>query len=166
MPFTNFDSRHFAATEKTAVNNAVTAIETALANKLANLTADERQQYGSVNEQNKLIINKVKDFRDSQPALSSPDVDWVEFMNDYDTRAFIQATIQRLQSMIDGLNNAKILHDWDNYQAALTDYDFAKYKASTQAVGYQTKVSELAQFFTGGNTSSAKSTNTNNSVEE
>lgn len=31
MPFTNFDSRHFATTEKTAVNNAVTAIETALA---------------------------------------------------------------------------------------------------------------------------------------
>jgi len=35
MPFTNFESRHFAATEKTTVNNAVTAIETALANKLA-----------------------------------------------------------------------------------------------------------------------------------
>ena len=31
MPFTNFDNRHFATTEKTAVNNAVTAIETALA---------------------------------------------------------------------------------------------------------------------------------------
>ena len=87
-------------------------------------------------------------------------------MNDYDTRAFIQATMQRLQSMIDGLNNAKILHDWDNYQAALTDYDFAKYKASTQAVGYQTKVSELAQFFTGGNTTSAKNTSTDSKTTE
>ena len=152
MPFTNFDSRHFATTEKTAVNNAVTAIETALATKLANLTAEERQQYGSVNEQNKLIINKVKDFRDSQPALSSPDVDWVEFTNDHDTRAFLQTTMQRLQSLIDGLANAKILHDWDNYQAALTDYDFAKYKLTSNAVGYQTKVAELAQFFSGGAT--------------
>ena len=44
MSFTNFDSRHFATTEKTAVNNAVTAIQTALATKLANLTAEERQQ--------------------------------------------------------------------------------------------------------------------------
>ena len=87
-------------------------------------------------------------------------------MNDYDTRAFIQATMQRLQSLIDGLNNAKILHDWDNYQASLTDYDYAKYKASTQAVGYQTKVSELAQFFTGGNTTSAKNTNTDNTTAE
>lgn len=159
MPFTNFDSRHFSTTEKTAVNTAVTAIETALANKLANLTAEERQQYGSVNEQNKLIINKVKDFRDSQPTLSSPDVDWAEFTNDFDTRTFIQTTMQRLQSLLDGLKNAKILHDWDNYQAALTDYDYAKYKASTQATGYETKVSEIAQFFTGGN-------NTNKNTEE
>lgn len=158
MPFTNFDSRHFSATEKTAVNTAVTSLETALTPKLANLTADERLQYGSVNEQNKLIINKVKDFRDSQPALSSPDVDWVEFMNDHDTRAFLQTTMQRLQSLIDGLGNAKILHDWDNYQASLTDYDFAKYKASTNATGYQTKVVELGQFFAGRPTGSTNKT--------
>ena len=151
MPFTNFDSRHFSATEKTAVNTAITALENALTNKLANLTPEERQQYGSVNEQNKLIINKVKDYQESQPALCSPDVDWAEFLNDYDSRTFIQTAIQRLQSLEKGLANAKILHDWDNYQAALTDYDFAKYKANTQAVGYETKVSELAQFFTGGN---------------
>ena len=159
MALTNMNSRHFTADEKTAILNHLSALETALAVGLRNLTAEERQQFGSVNEQNKLIINKVKDFRDSQPALSSPDVDWAEFMNDYDTRAFIQATMQRLQSLIDGLNNAKILHDWDNYQASLTDYDYAKYKASTQAVGYQTKVNELAQFFTGGNTSRNKNTN-------
>lgn len=121
MPFTNFDSRHFSIAEKTTVNNAVMALETALSSKLANLSADERQQYGSVNEQNKLIINKVKDFRESQPNLSSPDVDWTEFLNDFDTRTFLQTNIQRLQSLLDGLNNAKILHDWDNYQAALTD---------------------------------------------
>lgn len=150
MPFTNFDSRHFTAAEKTTINTAVSALETALAPKLANLSSDERQQYGSVNEQNKLIINKVKDFRDLQPNLSSTDVDWVEFANDFDTRSYLQGNIQRLQSLIDGLNNAKVLHDWDNYQAALTDYDFAKYKSTTQSVGFQTKVDELKQFFTGG----------------
>ena len=66
MPFTNFDSRHFTAAEKTTVNTALASLETALQTKLANLSAEERQQYGSVNEQNKLIINKVKDFRDSR----------------------------------------------------------------------------------------------------
>lgn len=64
--------------------------------------------------------------------------------------------MQRLQSVLDGLGNAKILHDWDNYQAALTDYNFAKYKANTQTAGYETKVNELAQFFTGGSNAEAK----------
>ena len=150
MPFTNFDSRHFSDTEKSAVTNALASLELAFSTKLANLTASERQQYGSVNEQNKLIINKVKSFHETQPALSSPDVDWAEFNSDFDTREFLQNNMQRLQSLLDGLGNAKILHDYDNYQASLTDYDYAKYKASTSAVGFQTKVSEIAQFFTGG----------------
>ena len=150
MSFNNLDNRHFSATEKTAINTVLANLELALADKLANLSAVERQQFGSVNEQNKLIINKVKSFHDVQPTLSSPDIDWAEFNSDFDTREYLQAAIQRLQSLIDGLGNAKILHDYDNYQAALTDYDFAKYKASTSAVGFQTKVSELAQFFTGG----------------
>ena len=149
MSFTNFDSRHFSAAEKTAVNTALASIELAVSTKLANLSPSERQQYGSVNEQNKLIINKVKTFNDTQPALSSPDVDWAEFNSDFDTREFLQTAVIRIQSLIDGLGNAKILHDYDNYQASLTDYDFAKYKASTSAVGFQTKVAEMAQFFSG-----------------
>ena len=160
MSFTNFDSRHFDDAEKVAVNTALASLELAVSEKLANLSAAERQQYGSVNEQNKLIINKVKGFNDAQSSLSSPDVDWREFNNDFDTREFLQTAILRLQSLIDGLGNAKILHDYDNYQASLTDYDFAKYKASTNAVGFQTKVAEIAQFFNSGPRPASSDTST------
>lgn len=160
MPFTNLDNRHFSAAEKTAINTAITSIETAVATKLTNLSGEERQKYGSINEQNKLIVNKVKDFRDNQPTLSSPDIDWTEYANDFDSRAFLQNIIVRLQSMIDGLSNSKILHDFDNYQAALTDYDYTKYKSSTGATGYQTKLDELSQFFTGGSTAASKNKTT------
>ena len=149
MPFTNFDNRHFTAAEKTAVNTALTTLETAFAPKSAELTGEERQQYGSINELNKLIVNKVKDYRDMQPSLCSPDVDWTEFTNDFDTRSFIQAAILRLETMAAGLENAKILHDHDNYKASLSDYDFAKYKASSNVPGFSTKVAEIAQFFPG-----------------
>ena len=158
MSFNNLDNRHFSATEKTAINTVLANLELAFADKLANLSAAERQQYGSVNEQNKLIINKVKSFHDAQPTLSSPDIDWAEFNNDFDSREYLQSAIQRLQSLIDGLGNAKILHDYDNYQASLTDYDFTKYKASTNAVGFQTKVAELSQFFSGRPSGSADKT--------
>jgi hypothetical protein len=154
MPFENLNNNHYVAAEKTAVGTSLTALETALNAKIKNLSAEERQKYGSVNEQNKLIVNKVKDYRASQPGLSSPDVDWVEFQNDFDSRDFLQSTIARLQTLIDGLTNNKILHDYDNYQAALTDYDFSKYKANTKAAGYEGKVTAISQFFTGGSAAS------------
>ena len=99
MPFENLNNVHYTAAEKTAVSTALTALETALTAKLRNLSPDERKRYGSINEQNKLIVNKALDYRTNQPTLSSPDVDWTEFQNDYDSRVFIQATITRLQSL-------------------------------------------------------------------
>jgi hypothetical protein len=46
------------------------------------------------------------------------------------------------------LNNAKILHDYDNYQAALADYAYANFMAGTATPGYEIKVNEMKQFFT------------------
>lgn len=150
MPFNNLENRHFTTTEKTNINSLLSQIEAAFAFKTVNLTPDERKKYGSINEQNKLIVNKVKDFRDNQPELSSNDVDWTEFTADYDDRNFKQAILTRLASLADGISNSKILQDYDNFQAALTDYEYTKYKASANAQGYSQKVEEIAQFFTGG----------------
>jgi patatin-like phospholipase/acyl hydrolase len=147
MPFLNQENRHFTDAEKTSIQAALTALTTALTPKLANLTAEERQQYGSVNEQNKLIINKVKDYKEAQPILSSPDIDWIEFVADYQTRSFLQSSIEQLAELLRGMENAKILHDWDNYQAALVDYSFTQYKNGTGATGFATKEQELKQFF-------------------
>jgi hypothetical protein len=147
MPFENLNSVHYTDLEKTVAANTLTALETELGHKFRNLTADERKKYGSINEQNKLIVNKALDYRNNQPNLSSADVDWDEFQRDFDSRSFIQDTIARLQNIIDGLTNNKILHDFDNYQAALTDYGYSQYKAGTSAPGYENKVAEMAQFF-------------------
>lgn len=160
MPFENLINNHYTVAEKTAIANNLTALEAIINPKLKNLTPDERKKYGSVNEQNKLIVNKTKDYRNSQPNLSSPDVDWVEFQNDYDSREFIQSTITRLQTILDGLDNNKILHDFDNYQAALTDYGYSQYKAGTKTAGYEAKVNEIAQFFNRTTTQKKPSTET------
>lgn len=86
-------SLHYTAAEKTAVTTALTSIESSLTAKFKNLSPEERTKYDSVNEQNKLLINKVKDYRNSQPAMSSPDVDWIEFQNDCDSREFLQTPL-------------------------------------------------------------------------
>ncbi|GAB5400945.1 MAG: hypothetical protein Aureis2KO_25300 [Aureisphaera sp.] len=147
MPFNNFENRHFMPEEENKINEILTEMEEALANKLANLSPEERQQFGSINEQNKLIVNKVKEYSDTEPELSSPDVDWEEFRRDFRSRTFLETLMRRLANLQMGLNNAKILHDWDNYRASLVEYDYVKYKNATATPGYENKLNDLGQFF-------------------
>ncbi|MDP9956557.1 hypothetical protein J2X97_002216 [Epilithonimonas hungarica] len=119
-------------------------MQTALSGKLATLTPEERQQYGSVNEQNKLLVNKVNDYRTTSPQLSSPGVDWEEFGKDYDSHSFLQSVTKSLSELGKGLENAKILHDWDSYQASLIDYQYTLYSNDSD----HTKVEEIKQFLT------------------
>lgn len=147
MPFLNFENRHFADGEKTQILQTIAQLQSALEPKSANLEVAERQQYGSINEQNKLLVNKSKDYRQNQPNLSSPDVDWDEFDADFADRSFLESVINSLVEMVRGMENAKILHDWDNYQAALRDYSYTQYKNAAGAIGYNTKENEMKQFF-------------------
>jgi activator of HSP90 ATPase len=160
MPFSNLISDHYTTEEKALVNKALASLEETLSSKLVNLSPEDRQKYGSVGEQNKLIVNKVRDYRINQPELSSDDVDWEEFLKDFESREFLQATIAKLENFVTKLNNNKILHDFDNYQASLTDYGFSQYKRGTNKPGFETKVNELAQFFSRTGTTTKTSTPT------
>ena len=155
MAITNLNNTHLTAAQLTDAQDALTQLETALQVINVNLSAEDRQKYGSINEQNKLFVNKVYDFNESQPTLSSPDVDWEEFNRDFTSRTHLEAIITRLDSLSTKLKNAKILHDYDNYQAALTDYAYTNYKAGTASPGFETKMNETKQFF--GKTTSKSS---------
>jgi uncharacterized FlgJ-related protein len=143
----NLISTHLSAEEVEAVDTALSALETSLATKVSNLSSDERRKYGSISEQNKLFVNKVNDYATGQAALRSPDVDWDEFAQDFNSRTVLEGTVARLQNLLTGLSNSKTLHDYDNYQAALDDYAYTSYKTGTSAPGYEAKRNELKQFF-------------------
>jgi len=150
MAITNLNNQHLSAADVTAAKDLLTNLETTLASINTTLNAEDRQRYGSINEQNKLFVNKVYDFNQNQPNLSTTQVDWTEFNNDYDSRLNMESIIARLESLTTKLKNAKILHDYDNLQAALTDYAYTNFMAGTGAAGYETKQNNLKQFFTKG----------------
>ena len=135
------------AADRTAIENLVSQLETAFAGKTAAIDETERSRYGSVNEQNKLIVNKARDVRTSQPARSAPEVNWTEFESDYQSRSFLENIISRLKSLIYSLESTKIMHDYDNFQDALRDYSYAQYKHGAGEEGYAAKVAEYKQFF-------------------
>lgn len=143
----NLNNTHIAPETSKKITESIVALETLVNPYLVNLSPDERRRYGSISEQNKLLVNKVYDYSKMQPDLTSPDVEWEEYFLDFADRNFLETTIARLQKLIDGLNNAKTLHDFDNYQEALTDYAYTQYKVQTASPGFETKYRELKQFF-------------------
>jgi len=147
MAITNLNNTHLTAAQVTAATTALSGLETALVVVNVNLSAEDRQRYGSINEQNKLLVNKTMDYHNNQPALQTPHVNWAEFANDYTSRNNMESMISRLESLISRLKNAKVLHDYDNYQAALADYAYTNFMAGTETPGYETKMNDLKQFF-------------------
>lgn len=148
MNINQLNNSHLTEEQCTAINEAVKALEKAMEPLRINLTADDRHRYGRVNEQNKLFINKVNDYTLSQPNLKSTNVDWEEFAKDFKSRSFLDSLSQRLERLLTRTTNAKILHDFDNYQDSLEDYSYTSYQAGSRHVGYEDKHRDLKQFFT------------------
>ena len=147
MSLSNLNNVHLNDTQIHAIKQAVVALDNAMQLLQVNLTPEDRNRYGRVNEQNKLFINKIYDYIMNNPDLCSRDVNWEEFKQDYKSRAFLEQLINDLESLITRAKNAKILHDFDNYQDALEDYAYTSFRARSKTVGYEDKHRELKQFF-------------------
>ena len=148
MPYQNVIELHFTEAEKTQFASLMEQLEALVQPKLRNLSPEENNTVGFINETNKLLVNKVWDYRENQPALSSPDVDWDEFDLDRGDRTFLENGSLRLQGLGKTMTETRRLHDYDNYQNSLLDYKFSQYKDETQpGTGFDTKVEELSQFF-------------------
>ncbi|MFB9121181.1 hypothetical protein ACFFUE_08265 [Bergeyella porcorum] len=148
MSLNNLRNHHLSEEKVTSVIETLAALENALAEVNLNLTPEDRKKYGSINEQNKLFVNRVNDFHKSMPSLQAPQVDWAEFDKDFSSRIHLTTVIDRVETLLQNLKNARILHDYDNYQDALVDYAYTNFMAGTSTPGYEAKQRELAQFFT------------------
>jgi hypothetical protein len=160
MPIANLGSKHITAAQITAFDTALDACINTLTPVTQNLTDDERSKYGSINENNKLLTNGVQDYSTTQPSLKSPDVDWTEFNADYADRKFADTRADKVLTLLRLLTDFKIVHDFDNYHDALTDYNYTRYKSTTNTPGFTEKANYLKQFFpnTGGSGTTSEPT--------
>jgi hypothetical protein len=72
MPLNDLIQSHFTADEVAQVDALIQQIKDIILPKSKNLTAEENVKYGSINEKNKLLVNKVLDYRNAQPDLVVP----------------------------------------------------------------------------------------------
>lgn len=148
MPIDNLGKTHFTAAEITTINQSLEQIRMVLNRMAVNLTAAERRQFSKIGEQNKLLVNKVKDYHESQPQLQSPEIDWAEFEKDYTDRTEASGMLAKMRELENLLLGIKILRDFDNYTDALRDYKYAQYKNNfANQIGYTNKIAALKVFF-------------------
>lgn len=146
----NLASVVFTTEELQKLDDALQSIENVLKGKTYNLTPDERRQYGSIAEQNKLFVNKCKELMEQYPQFVPSFLDKDEFFRDYQSRQQIEARLIRLNTLTEQLSDTKVLLDNDNYYNSITFYRNLKFLSSQNIPGIKTLYDQLKQFFKGG----------------
>jgi hypothetical protein len=149
MAFENLISVVFTQAELQTFDDALNKIATVLQGKTINLTPDQRQQYGSIAEQNKLFVNKAKILMEQNPQHIPNFLDKTEFDKDYDARVQIEDRLNRISGLTEQLKDTKVLLDHDNYFNALSFYRNIKFLSQENVPGTTTLHKELKQFFHG-----------------
>lgn len=145
----NLASVVFTSEELQKLDEALQNIENVLKGKTFNLTPDERKQYGSIAEQNKLFVNKCKELMEQYPQFVPSFLDKEEFDRDYQARQQIETRLIRLKTITEQLSDTKVLLDNDNYFNSITFYRNVKFLSGQNVPGIKTLYEQLKQFFKG-----------------
>jgi hypothetical protein len=158
MPLKDLIQNQLSVGDIDNISNALDYIQSIISGKMVNLTPEERQKYGSINEQNKLMVNKVNDVHKSHPQFDSAKVDWAGFSADFAIRGMLEKIISHLKSLTGQFDDTKILYDNDNYQQALAQYSYISFLSDQNEPGIATIKEGIARFFnrTGAGTANPK----------
>ncbi len=147
MALENLISISFTEQELAQLDMAIATLENVLQGKTINLTPEQRQQYGSIAEQNKLFVNKAKSYMEQYPQYVPPFLDKAEYDKDYTARQQLENRMQKLASVTEQLSDTKILLDFDNYHNSITFYRNMKYLSGENVPGTNVVYDDMKQFF-------------------
>lgn len=150
MPITNLSSVTFTAAEKNKIVAALADIKSVIASKTTNLTDEEKQLYGSINEANKLLVQKVLQYMETNPEIVPTHVDKPELLRDYESRNSLENWKAEMELGLNNISNTKILLDYDVFQSCLSIYRNVRYMATEDVAGMNAIYNDLKQFFPGG----------------
>ena len=147
MAFENLISIQFTEAELAQLDAAMASIAQVLRDKTINLTPEQRQQYGRIAEQNKLFVNKAKEYMEQNMQHVPAFIDKAEFDQDFQARTQIESRITQLQGLVEQLSDTKTLLDHDNYHNAITFYRNIRFLSQENVPGTTTLYEGMRQFF-------------------
>ncbi len=147
MALDNLISLTLTAEEVQTINDAIASLNNVLKDKVVNLSPDERRQYGSIADRNKVLVDKCKDYMEQNPETIPPVLDKAEFDRDYAARKQLELPVRSLNRIIEKMQDTKTLLDHDNYHGAMAYYRYIKYLASQNEPGITSIYSDLKKHY-------------------
>ncbi len=147
MAIDNLISVTLTDEEVQTINEAIASINNVLKDKVVNLTPDERRQYGSIADRNKILVDKCKDYMEQNPETVPTVLDKAEFDHDYKARQQMEQPFRNLARIMEKLQDTKTLLDHDNYHAAVAYYRYIKFLSMQNEPGTTTIYKDLQQHY-------------------
>ncbi|MEW7280696.1 hypothetical protein ABW636_19065 [Aquimarina sp. 2201CG1-2-11] len=147
MALENLISVSFSKEELMELDQHLTGIKKVLKGKTVNLTPDQRRQYGRIANQNKLIVDKAKNYMEQHPNWIPRFLDKTEFDKDYTARKQVENRVQLLENLSQQLIDTKTLLDHDNYTNSLSFYRMVRYLAGENEPGAKPVYEDMKVLF-------------------
>ncbi|TSE10241.1 hypothetical protein [Aquimarina algiphila] len=147
MALENLISVTFTEDELNKLTKGLQIVKEVLSNKTVNLTPEQRGQYGRIANQNKLIVDKAKNYMEQHPDWIPRFLDKEEFDRDYTTRKQVETHVQQLQNLSQQLLDTKTLLDHDNYTNALSFYRMMRFLAGENEPGAKPVYEDMKLLF-------------------
>ena len=147
MAIDNMISVEFTEQELTKIANALNEVMQLLSGKVVNLSPDERMQYGSIADKNKVFVDKCKAYMEQDPATVPNTLNKHEFDKDYKARQQMEEPLRMVLRIAEMLSDTKILLDFDNYNGSISYYHYVKFLATQNTPGITSIYEDLSQHF-------------------
>ena len=147
MAIDNMISVEFTEQELTKIANALNEVMQLLSGKVVNLSPDERMQYGSIADKNKVFVDKCKAYMEQDPATVPNTLNKHEFDKDYKARQQMEEPLRMVLRIAEMLSDTKILLDFDNYNGSISYYRYVKFLATQNMPGITSIYADLNQHF-------------------
>ncbi len=147
MALENLISINFTPQELKELDDHMAGIQNIFKGKTINLTTDQRRQYGSIGNHNKLIVDKAKSYMEQHPKWIPRFLDKEEFDRDHSAREQVESRVQQLTNLSQQLIDTKTLLDHDNYTNALSFYRMMRFLAGENEPGAKPVYEDMKVLF-------------------
>ena len=142
---------HLAPADGTAIKAAFQEGMDLLEPKTVVITAAERQQYGRINEKNKLKVNKVRELSQGFPALRAPGADYVELEKSHASRLVLEDLETFLVNALNRVRGTLALQESNTMNVVGKDYRHTRNQAEEGTPGFEAKFNDMRELWdTGG----------------